>query len=125
MGASNHARTQGNMDPGVLFGSKQVIEARVMDVIKKARSQGVRCGLAVGFEQGLPLFLYVARCHTWSAGGAHSVGVGAGCYCSAATMLATAANLVRCGAISASKLLCIAPATVTMISPSLPIREGT
>lgn len=33
---------QGNMDPGVLFGSKETIEARVMDVVKKARSQGVR-----------------------------------------------------------------------------------
>ncbi len=30
------------MDPGILFGSKEVIEARVMDCIKKARSQGVR-----------------------------------------------------------------------------------
>ena len=30
------------MDPGVLYGSKATIEARVMDVIKKARSQGVR-----------------------------------------------------------------------------------
>jgi hypothetical protein len=30
------------MDPGILFGSKATIEARVMDVIKKARSQGVR-----------------------------------------------------------------------------------
>ena len=36
---------QGNMDPGVLYGSKATIAARVMDVIKKARSQGVRCGL--------------------------------------------------------------------------------
>ena len=33
---------QGNMDPGVLYGNKATIEARVMDVIKKARSQGVR-----------------------------------------------------------------------------------
>ena len=30
------------MDPGVLYGNKATIEARVMDVIKKARSQGVR-----------------------------------------------------------------------------------
>jgi hypothetical protein len=30
------------MDPGVLFGSKASIEERVMDVIKKARGQGVR-----------------------------------------------------------------------------------
>lgn len=33
---------QGNMDPGILFGSSETIEARVMDVIKKARSKGVR-----------------------------------------------------------------------------------
>ena len=30
------------MDPGVLFGSKATIEARVMDTVKKARSMGVR-----------------------------------------------------------------------------------
>lgn len=30
------------MDPGVLYGNKATIEARVMDVIKKARSCGVR-----------------------------------------------------------------------------------
>lgn len=39
---SRASRLQGNMDPGVLFGSKETIEERVMDVIKKARSQGVR-----------------------------------------------------------------------------------
>ncbi len=33
---------QGNMDPGILFGSRATIEQRVMDVIKKARGQGVR-----------------------------------------------------------------------------------
>jgi hypothetical protein len=30
------------MDPGILFGSRETIEARVMDVMRKARSKGVR-----------------------------------------------------------------------------------
>ncbi|KAG1666180.1 hypothetical protein FOA52_012027 [Chlamydomonas sp. UWO 241] len=39
---------QGNMDPGVLFGSKETIEERVMDVVNKARSQGVRHVMNLG-----------------------------------------------------------------------------
>lgn len=37
------------MDPGILFGSKETIERRVMDVINKARSKGTRCGLVFTF----------------------------------------------------------------------------
>jgi uroporphyrinogen decarboxylase len=47
---------QGNMDPGVLFGSKDVIEARVLDTIKRAKSQGVRhiMNLGHGVLPGTP-----------------------------------------------------------------------
>lgn len=47
---------QGNMDPGVLFGSKDAIEARVMDTIRRARSQGVRhiMNLGHGVLPGTP-----------------------------------------------------------------------
>jgi len=47
---------QGNMDPGVLFGSKDVIEARVMDTIKRAKAQGVRhiMNLGHGVLPGTP-----------------------------------------------------------------------
>lgn len=42
-----HLIEQGNMDPGILFGSKETIEKRVMDVMRKARSKGVRWVLGV------------------------------------------------------------------------------
>lgn len=47
---------QGNMDPGVLFGSKEVIEARVLDTIRRAKSQGVRhiMNLGHGVLPGTP-----------------------------------------------------------------------
>ena len=47
---------QGNMDPGVLFGSKKVIEERVLDTIRKARSQNVRhiMNLGHGVLPGTP-----------------------------------------------------------------------
>lgn len=47
---------QGNMDPGVLFGSKDFIEARVLDTIRKAKSQGVRhiMNLGHGVLPGTP-----------------------------------------------------------------------
>ncbi|KAF6259912.1 uroporphyrinogen-iii decarboxylase [Scenedesmus sp. NREL 46B-D3] len=47
---------QGNMDPGVLFGSKDVIEARVLDTIRRAKSQGVRhiMNLGHGVLPGTP-----------------------------------------------------------------------
>lgn len=47
---------QGNMDPGVLFGSKDVIEARVLDTIKRAKAQGVRhiMNLGHGVLPGTP-----------------------------------------------------------------------
>jgi uroporphyrinogen-III decarboxylase len=47
---------QGNMDPGVLFGSKDGIEARVLDTIRRAKSQGVRhiMNLGHGVLPGTP-----------------------------------------------------------------------
>ncbi len=61
-------RAQGNMDPGVLFGSKDVIEKRVMDTIKAARSQGVRHIMNLGHgvlpgtpEDNVGHFFHVAR----------------------------------------------------------------
>eukprot|EP00983_Pelagomonas_calceolata_P071484 1151260-Pelagomonas_calceolata.AAC.4 len=54
---------QGNMDPGILFGSQATIEARVMDVIKKARSKGEVCSKAVRYV----LVLLADRCsEPWS-----------------------------------------------------------
>lgn len=59
---------QGNMDPGLLFGSKEVIEARVMDIIKKARGQGVRHVMNLGHgvlpgtpEENVAHYFEVAR----------------------------------------------------------------
>ncbi|GBF94989.1 uroporphyrinogen-iii decarboxylase [Raphidocelis subcapitata] len=59
---------QGNMDPGVLFGSKDVIEARVMDTIRRAKSQGVRHIMNLGHgvlpgtpEENVAHFFEVAR----------------------------------------------------------------
>ncbi|GFH14454.1 uroporphyrinogen decarboxylase [Haematococcus lacustris] len=59
---------QGNMDPGILFGSRSTIEARVMDVIKKSRSQGVRHVMNLGHgvlpgtpEENVATYFEVAR----------------------------------------------------------------
>lgn len=56
------------MDPGILFGSKETIETRVMDVIKKARSQGVRHVMNLGHgvlpgtpEENVAHYFEVAR----------------------------------------------------------------
>ncbi|GAB4821339.1 hypothetical protein N2152v2_008385 [Parachlorella kessleri] len=47
---------QGNMDPGVLFGSHETIEARVIDTVQKAKAAGVRhvMNLGHGVMQGTP-----------------------------------------------------------------------
>ncbi|KAF5839842.1 uroporphyrinogen-iii decarboxylase [Dunaliella salina] len=59
---------QGNMDPGILFGSRETIEARVMDVIQKARSKGVRHVMNLGHgvlpgtpEESVATYFEVAR----------------------------------------------------------------
>jgi len=59
---------QGNMDPGVLFGPKDVIEARVLDTIRRAKSQGVRHIMNLGHgvlpgtpEENVEHFFHVAR----------------------------------------------------------------
>jgi uroporphyrinogen decarboxylase len=56
------------MDPGVLFGSKQVIEQRVLETISKAKSQGVRHIMNLGHgvlpgtpEENVATFFEVAR----------------------------------------------------------------
>lgn len=56
------------MDPGILFGSKEVITERVMDCIKKARSQGVRHVMNLGHgvlpgtpEENVATYFEVAR----------------------------------------------------------------
>lgn len=47
---------QGNMDAGVLFGSKEMIERRVLETIKTAEQEGVRhiMNLGHGVQQGTP-----------------------------------------------------------------------
>ncbi|CAD7695630.1 unnamed protein product [Ostreobium quekettii] len=47
---------QGNLDPGILFGSHKVIEERILDVIKAVKSQGVRhiMNLGHGVLPGTP-----------------------------------------------------------------------
>ena len=47
---------QGNMDAGVLFGSKDMITTRVLDTIKTAQDEGVRhiMNLGHGVQQGTP-----------------------------------------------------------------------
>ncbi|CAD7698626.1 unnamed protein product [Ostreobium quekettii] len=47
---------QGNLDPGILFGSQKVIEDRVVEIIRAAKSQGVRhiMNLGHGVLPGTP-----------------------------------------------------------------------
>lgn len=45
---------QGNMDPGVLFGSKAVIRDRIIDTVKKAGSKGHILNLGHGILPGTP-----------------------------------------------------------------------
>ena len=59
---------QGNMDPGVLFGTKDVIEARVLDTIRRAKAQGVRHVMNLGHgvlpgtpEENVAHYFEVAR----------------------------------------------------------------
>ncbi len=56
------------MDPGVLFGSKQFVEARVMDTIRRAKGQGVRHIMNLGHgvlpgtpEENVAHYFHVAR----------------------------------------------------------------
>ncbi|PNH10041.1 Uroporphyrinogen decarboxylase 2, chloroplastic [Tetrabaena socialis] len=59
---------QGNMDPGVLFGSKDFIEKRVIDTIKTAKATGVRHIMNLGHgvlpgtpEENVGHFFHVAK----------------------------------------------------------------
>lgn len=59
---------QGNMDPGVLFGSKDFIEKRVVDVCRRARQAGVRHVMNLGHgvlpgtpEENVAHFFEVAK----------------------------------------------------------------
>jgi uroporphyrinogen decarboxylase len=63
---------QGNMDPGVLFGDRATIEARTVDVIKKARSLGVRHVMNLGHgvlpqtpEENVAAYFEAARGFTY------------------------------------------------------------
>jgi uroporphyrinogen decarboxylase len=47
-------KVQGNMDPGVLFGSKAVIRDRIIDTVKKAGSKGHILNLGHGILPGTP-----------------------------------------------------------------------
>lgn len=59
---------QGNMDPGVLFGDRATIEARTMDVIRRAKAEGVRHVMNLGHgvlpntpEESVAIFFETAR----------------------------------------------------------------
>jgi uroporphyrinogen decarboxylase len=45
---------QGNIDPGVLFGSKQVIRDRILDTVRKAGNRGHILNLGHGILPGTP-----------------------------------------------------------------------
>lgn len=47
-------KVQGNMDPGVLFGSKEFIRDRILDTIRKAGNQGHIMNLGHGVLPGTP-----------------------------------------------------------------------
>lgn len=47
-------KVQGNVDPGVLFGSKDVIRHRILDTIRKAGNQGHILNLGHGILPGTP-----------------------------------------------------------------------
>ena len=47
-------KVQGNMDPGVLFGSKDFIRDRILDTIKKAGNSGHIMNLGHGVLVGTP-----------------------------------------------------------------------
>lgn len=47
-------KVQGNMDPGVLFGSPEFIQARILDTIRKAGNQGHIMNLGHGVLPGTP-----------------------------------------------------------------------
>lgn len=59
---------QGNLDPGMLFGSKEVIEKRIVDLVKQTKAEGVRHvvnlghGVLVGTpEENVAHYFEVAR----------------------------------------------------------------
>lgn len=56
-------RLQGNMDPGVLFGSADTIEQRVVETIEKGRGQRHIMNLGHGVMVGIDeLMLHGAMC---------------------------------------------------------------
>lgn len=59
---------QGNLDPGMLFGSKEVIEKRIIDLVKQTKAEGVRHVLNLGHgvlvgtpEENVAHYFEVAR----------------------------------------------------------------
>jgi uroporphyrinogen decarboxylase len=47
-------KVQGNLDPGVLFGSKEFIRDRILDTVRKAGKQGHILNLGHGVLQNTP-----------------------------------------------------------------------
>jgi uroporphyrinogen-III decarboxylase len=65
-------RLQGNMDPGVLFGSADTIEQRVVETIEKGRGQRHIMNLGHGVMVGVAAFELMSsmpvagrHLHTW------------------------------------------------------------
>lgn len=59
---------QGNLDPGMLFGSKDVIEKRIVNLVKQTKAEGVRHVLNLGHgvlvgtpEENVAHYFEVAR----------------------------------------------------------------
>jgi uroporphyrinogen decarboxylase len=50
----SHIGVQGNLDPGILFGSKQIIRERMLDIVRKAGNSGHILNLGHGILPGTP-----------------------------------------------------------------------
>ncbi|PSP19758.1 MAG: uroporphyrinogen decarboxylase [Cyanobacteria bacterium SW_5_48_44] len=50
----HETKVQGNIDPGILFGSKELIHSRILDTVRKAGNQGHILNLGHGVLPGTP-----------------------------------------------------------------------
>jgi uroporphyrinogen decarboxylase len=50
----HHLGVQGNLDPGILFGTKEIIRDRILDTIRKAGRKGHILNLGHGVLQRTP-----------------------------------------------------------------------
>ncbi len=62
----NNVKVQGNLDPGVLFGSKQFIRERILDTVRKAGNWGHILNLGHGVlpetpEENVAFFFETAK----------------------------------------------------------------